>query len=75
MQADSPLNSELIQRITALDGVKKVTEIKNFGVLFDYPKNDEYNNNDEICPLTEEETISDVNNSMIYLMEVPTTIS
>lgn len=56
MQADSPLNSELIQRITALDGVKKVTEIKNFGVLFDYPKNDEYNNNDEICPLTEEET-------------------
>lgn len=56
MQADSPLNSELIQRITALYGVKKVTEIKNFGVLFDYPKNDEYNNNDEICPLTEEET-------------------
>lgn len=56
MQADSPLNSELIQRITALDGVKKVTEIKSFGVLFDYPKNDEYNNNDEICPLTEEET-------------------
>ena len=56
MQADSPLNSELIQRIAALDGVKKVTEIKNFGVLFDYPNNDEYNNNDEICPLTEEET-------------------
>lgn len=56
MQAVSPLNSELIQRITALDGVKKVTEIKNFGVLFDYPKNDEYNNNDKICPLTEEET-------------------
>lgn len=56
MQADSPLNSELIQRITALYGVKKVTEIKNFGVIFDYPKNDEYNNNDEICPLTEEET-------------------
>ncbi len=56
MQADSPLNSELIQRITVLYGVKKVTEIKNFGVLFDYPKNDEYNNNDEICPLTEEET-------------------
>ena len=56
MQADSPLNSELIQRIAALDGVKKVTEIKNFGVLFDYPNNDEYNNNDEICPFTEEES-------------------
>ena len=56
MQADSSLNSELIQRITALDGVKKVTEIKNFGALFDYPKNDEYNNDDEICPLIEEET-------------------
>ena len=56
MQAASPLNSDFIQKIAALDGVKKVTEIKNFGVLFDYPKNDEYNNNDEICPLTEEET-------------------
>ena len=56
MQAASPLNSDFMQKIAALDGVKKVTEIKNFGVLFDYPKNDEYNSNDEICPLTEEET-------------------
>lgn len=56
MQADSPLNNDFIQKITALDGVKEVTEIKNFGVLFDYPKNDEYNDNDELYPLTEEET-------------------
>lgn len=56
MQAASPLNSDFIQKIAALDGVKKVTEIKNFGVLFDYPKNDEYNDNDELYPLTEEET-------------------
>lgn len=56
MQAASPLNNNFIQKIAALDGVKKVTEIKNFGVLFDYPKNDEYNDNDELYPLTEEET-------------------
>lgn len=56
MQAASPLNSDFIKEITVLDGVKEVTEIKNFGVLFDYPKNDEYNDNDELYPLTEEET-------------------
>lgn len=55
MQADMPLNSEMVQEIAALDGVKKVTEIKSFGVRFDYPKNDEYGNDDIIYPLTEEE--------------------
>lgn len=55
IQADAPLNNELIQEITSMDGVKKVTEIKRFGVSFDYPKNDEYNNGDAVYPLTEEE--------------------
>lgn len=55
IQADAPLNNELIQEITSMDGVKKVTEIKSFGVSFDYPKNDEYNNGDAVYPLTEEE--------------------
>lgn len=56
IQAASPMDSDFVQKITALDGVEKVTEIKNFGVHFDYPKNDEYNGNDVIYPLTEEET-------------------
>ncbi len=56
MQAEMPLNDEMVQEISALDGVEKVAEIKSFGVRFDYPKNDEYGNNDIICPLTEEET-------------------
>ncbi len=47
IQADAPLNNELIQEITSMDGVKKVS--------FDYPKNDEYNNGDAVYPLTEEE--------------------
>ena len=55
IQADAPLNNELIQEITSMDGVKRVTEIKSFGVSFDYPKNDEYNNGDAVYPLTEEE--------------------
>lgn len=56
MQAKLPLNREIVQEISALDGVEKVTEIKSFGVRFDYPKNDEYGNDDMIYPLTEEET-------------------
>ncbi|MDO4470733.1 MAG: FtsX-like permease family protein [Bacillota bacterium] len=56
LQADMPLSNEMVQEIAALDGVEKVTEIKNFGVRFDYPKNDEYNNDDMIQPMTEEET-------------------
>ena len=56
LQAQSPLSKEMVQQITALDGVKKVAEIKGFGVRFDYPENDEYNNDDVIYPLTEEET-------------------
>ncbi len=56
LQAQAPLNGEIIWQISALDGVKKVEEIKGFGVKYDYPENDEYNNNDVVYPLTEEET-------------------
>lgn len=56
LQADMPMNGKMVQEIAALDGVKKVTEIKSFGVRFDYPKNDEYDNDDIVYPLTEEET-------------------
>ena len=56
MQAQMPLNDEMVQEISALDGVEKVMEIKSFGVRFDYPKNDEYGNDDIIYPVSEEET-------------------
>lgn len=56
MQAEMPLDSEVVQEISSLDGVRKVTEIKSFGVRFDYPKNDEYGNDDMIYPMTEAET-------------------
>ena len=56
LQARVPLGEEMIRQITALDGVKKVEAVKSFGIEFDYPKNDEYNNDDAIYPLTETET-------------------
>ena len=51
MQAKMPLNDEIVQEISALDGVEKVMELKSFGVRFDYPKNDEYGNDDIILSL------------------------
>ena len=56
MQAAMPMGDEMVREIAAIDGVEKVTEIKSFGVRFDYQKNDEYGNDDMIYPLTEEET-------------------
>ena len=56
LQADLPMDDEMVREIAALDGVTKVTEIKSFGVRFDYPKNDEYDDDDMVYPLTEEET-------------------
>lgn len=55
LQAEAPLDGEMIREITALEGVKKVTEIKDFGVRFDYPQNDEYNNDDRVYLLSGEE--------------------
>lgn len=58
LQAEKPLGQELVQEISSLDGVIGVKEIKSLGVSFDYPKNDEYNDDgsdERIYPLTEEE--------------------
>lgn len=55
LQAQSPLGQDMIQEISAIDGVKKVTGIKGFGIKFDYPKQDEYDKNDIIYPLSTEE--------------------
>ncbi len=56
LQAQSPLDGEMVAAILALDGVKNVEQIKHFGVRFDFPQRDEYDNNDMVYPLTAEET-------------------
>lgn len=56
LQAKALLDDEMIQNILSIDGVKRVSEIKNFGVKFDFPMHDEYGNDDAVYPLTEEET-------------------
>lgn len=56
MQAQTPLDDNMIRKITALDGVKKVKPIRSFGVKFDFPQHDEYGNDDVVYPMTQEET-------------------
>lgn len=55
LQAQSPLDEELVAAINNLEGVKRVEQIKHFGVRFDFPQQDEYGNNDMVYPLIEEE--------------------
>lgn len=55
LQAEKPLDEQTVQEILAIDGVEAVEELKNFGIRFDYPKQDEYGNDDMVYPLTEEE--------------------
>ena len=54
LQAKTPLGETMIQEILEIDGVKSVEGIKNFGVMFDFPKQDEYDNDDTVYPLTDE---------------------
>lgn len=56
LQATKPLDTEIIQKIADLNGVKRITEIKNFGVQFDLPKHDEYNDDSTVYPLSKAET-------------------
>lgn len=55
LQAEKPLDEQTVKEILAIDGVEAVEELKNFGIRFDYPKQDEYDNDDMVYPLTEEE--------------------
>lgn len=55
LQAENIMNSKMIQELSAIDGVKKVREIRKLGVQYDYVKNDLYGDNDNINPLTNEE--------------------
>lgn len=56
LQASVPLGDGMIKEILSLDGVKKVTEIKELGIKYDYPKNDEYDTDDCISLLSKEDT-------------------
>lgn len=55
LQAEKPLDETMVQEIMDIDGVKGVEESKNFGVRFDFPKKDEYDNDDTVYSLTEED--------------------
>lgn len=55
LQAQSPMDGEMVEAIYALQGVENVEQIKSFGVSFDVPQRDEYNHQDMIYPLTDEE--------------------
>lgn len=65
LQAEKPLDETMVQEIMDIDGVKGVEESKNFGVRFDFPKQDEYDNDDTVYSLTEE----DARNLDVYIEE------
>lgn len=56
MQAQTPITEQMVEDISAIDGVEKVEELKSLGVSFDFPQQDEYDNNDYIYPMNKEET-------------------
>ena len=55
IQAESPMDNSFVQEIENIDGVEKVTEVKNFGIRYDFLEHSEYNNDDFILPLNEEQ--------------------
>lgn len=56
MQAQTPMTEDMVKEISAIDGVEMVKELKSFGVIFDFPQRDEYDNDDYIYPMNAEET-------------------
>lgn len=56
LQARTPMDEDMVMAILSLDGVKKVEQIKSFGVSYDFSLRDEYAKNDTIYLMTEEET-------------------
>lgn len=56
LQARMPMGEETVAAISALEGVKKVEQIKYLGVRYDIPRRDEYGSNDRIYPMTAQET-------------------
>ncbi|MCM1270761.1 MAG: ABC transporter permease [Ruminococcus flavefaciens] len=56
IQSKNPINENFVEQIKAIDGVKTVNEVKNFGVKFDFPQKEEYGNDDTILLLSCEQT-------------------
>ena len=55
MQAEKPMGDDMVREILAIDGVEKVEELKSLGVSFDFPKHEEYANDDYLYPMSDEE--------------------
>ena len=55
LQAEAPMDSEMVREILGMEGVTRVEEIKNFGVSYDYPLKDNYGDSDTVYPLDGEE--------------------
>ena len=56
IQSKNPLNEDFIEQIKAINGVKAVTKVKNFGVKFDFPEHEEYGNDDTVLPISDVQT-------------------
>ena len=55
LQADHPMDSKLIRRICGLDGVRTVTELKEAGIRYDFPRYGEYGAANYVYPMDETE--------------------
>lgn len=55
LQAENPMDDDMVEQILAIDGVKKVSLLKNFGINFDFPERDEYDNDDMVYPISEDD--------------------
>lgn len=58
LQAQTPMTEDMVNEIASIDGVEKVEEVKSFGVIYDFPQQDEYDNDDYIYPMNAQETES-----------------
>lgn len=58
MQAQTPMTEDMVKEIASIDGVEKIEEVKSFGVIYDFPQQDEYDNDDYIYPMNAQETES-----------------
>lgn len=55
LQAETPLSGELAKTVSALEGVKEIEGVGQLGVRFDIPLHDEYDVNDMVYLLSEED--------------------
>ena len=55
LQTENPMDREMVQEILRIEGVAKVEGLKSFGVTYDYPRKDNYGDDDVVYPLDQEE--------------------